>query len=93
MEFLTATFQVICQKIGNYTMGAVGQQLSYPVNYISNVDNLRTQVKKLEDARDRVQHRVEVAKRNVEEIEANVQSWLTCVEGIIAEAREFFEYC
>ena len=56
------------------------------------INNLRTQVKKLEDARDRVQHRVEVAKRNVEEIEANVQSWLTCVERIIVEAREFFEY-
>ena len=61
MEFLTATFQVLYQKIGDYTIGAVGQQLSYLVNYISNVDNLRTQVKKLEDARDRVQHRVEVS--------------------------------
>uniref|UniRef100_A0A2N9I2F2 AAA+ ATPase domain-containing protein n=1 Tax=Fagus sylvatica TaxID=28930 RepID=A0A2N9I2F2_FAGSY len=87
MEFLTASFQVIFEKIFDYTIGAVGHQIGYPIFYKKNVDNLRKKVKELENARDSVQRRVDVATRNVEKIENNVQMWLTDVEEIMAKAR------
>uniref|UniRef100_A0A2N9F9P7 Uncharacterized protein n=1 Tax=Fagus sylvatica TaxID=28930 RepID=A0A2N9F9P7_FAGSY len=91
MEFLTASFQVIFEKIFDYTIGAVGRQIRYPIDYKKNVDNLRKKVKELENARDSVQCRVEVATRNVEKIEDNVLMWLTDVEEITAKVGKFFE--
>uniref|UniRef100_A0A2N9IHS5 Uncharacterized protein n=1 Tax=Fagus sylvatica TaxID=28930 RepID=A0A2N9IHS5_FAGSY len=87
MEFLTASFQVIFEKIIDFTIGVVGRQIRYPIDYKKNTDNLGTQVKEIEDARDDVERRVEVARRNVEQIEGKVRRWLTDVEEITAKAR------
>uniref|UniRef100_A0A2N9HNW4 NB-ARC domain-containing protein n=1 Tax=Fagus sylvatica TaxID=28930 RepID=A0A2N9HNW4_FAGSY len=48
-------------------------------------------VKEIEDARDDVERRVEVARRNVEQIEGKVRRWLTDVEEITAKVGKFFE--
>ncbi|KAL0005771.1 hypothetical protein SO802_013332 [Lithocarpus litseifolius] len=65
--------------------------MGYLIRYKENVDNLRNEVVELEDARDDVQRKVQAASYNVEEIEANVQRWLTRVQGINTEVQEFFE--
>uniref|UniRef100_A0A2N9FYF0 Uncharacterized protein n=1 Tax=Fagus sylvatica TaxID=28930 RepID=A0A2N9FYF0_FAGSY len=91
MEFLTASFQVIFEKIIDFTIGVVGRQIRYPIDYKKNTDNLGTQVKEIEDARDDVERRVEVARRNVEQIEGKVRRWLTDVEEITAKVGKFFE--
>ena len=91
MEFLTASFQVIFEKIIDFTIGVVGRQIRYPIDYKKNVDNLGTQVKEIKDARDDVERRVEVARRNVEQIEGKVRRWLTDVEEITAKVVKFFE--
>ena len=91
MEILTASFQVIFDKIVDYTIGAVGRQMGYLICYKKNVDNLRSEVDNLKDARNSVQQRVVTARKNVEEIEDKVEGWLTSVEEITVKAQKFFE--
>ncbi|XP_050274602.1 uncharacterized protein LOC126717203 isoform X2 [Quercus robur] len=91
MEFLTSAFQVVFEKIVDYTIGAAARQMGYLIHYQKNVDNLRTEVKELEEVRESVQQKVEAAQRNVEEIEAKVRRWLTSAEEITAEVQIFLE--
>jgi hypothetical protein len=88
----------ICDRIFDCILATVlcvfaviGRQLDYLIHYKSNINNLKTQVKELREARYRVWHDVEVAKRNVQEIEVVVETWLTHSDAIIVEAEEFFE--
>nr|POE99972.1 putative disease resistance protein [Quercus suber] len=91
MEIVTASFQVIYERIADYTIGAVGRQMGYLICYKKNVDNLRSEVDDLKDARNSVQQRVIAAQRNVKEIEDKVEGWLTSVEEITVKAQKFFE--
>ena len=91
MEFLTSSFQLVFEKIVDYTIGAAARQMGYLIHYQKNTDNLRNEVDELKDVRDSVQQKVEAAQRNVEEIDAKVQRWLTSVEEITAEVQKFFE--
>uniref|UniRef100_A0A2N9J5H2 Uncharacterized protein n=1 Tax=Fagus sylvatica TaxID=28930 RepID=A0A2N9J5H2_FAGSY len=59
--------------------------MGYLISYRSNVDNLKTDVNGLKDARQSVDDKVKAARNNVEEIEANVSRWLTSVEEITTE--------
>jgi disease resistance protein RPS2 len=73
------------EKIGDQifdcALAAVVRQLNYLIHYKSNLDNLKTQVEELQKAKDRVKQDVEAAKRNVEEIHADVQKWLSDSDG------------
>uniref|UniRef100_A0A2N9H290 NB-ARC domain-containing protein n=1 Tax=Fagus sylvatica TaxID=28930 RepID=A0A2N9H290_FAGSY len=91
MEIVTTPFQVIFEKIVDYTIGVVARQMGYLICYRSNVDNLKTEVSELKDARKSVDDKVKAARNNVEEIEANVLRWLTSVEEITTEVQKFFE--
>ncbi|KAF3944595.1 hypothetical protein CMV_028952 [Castanea mollissima] len=91
MEVLTETVRVVVERIVDYTITAVGRQMGYLIRYKKNVVNLGNEVDELNDARDGVQRKVQAASDNVEEIEANVQRWLTRVQGINTEVQEFLE--
>ena len=91
MEIVTTPFQVIFEKIVDYTIGVVARQMGYLICYRTNVDNLKTDVNELKDARQSVDDKVKAARNNVEEIEANVSRWLTSVEEITTEVHKFFE--
>ncbi|KAM4110287.1 hypothetical protein ACB094_03G183600 [Castanea mollissima] len=91
MEVLTGIVTVVVEKIVDYTITAVGRQMGYLIRYKKNVGNLRNEVVELEDARDGVQRKVQAASDNVEEIDANVQTWLTRVQEINTEVQEFLE--
>lgn len=91
MEILTKAFGLIAEKLLTCTVGAVKRQLGHLHHRRSNVENLRIQFKELGEARDRVQHAVDAARRNSEEIEPDVLSWLTNVDQINVEIRKFFE--
>ena len=56
----------------------IGQLLGYLFHYSSNIENMKEQVKKLRDVRERVPlpHSGEAATRNIEEIETDVNKWL-----------------
>lgn len=72
--------------VGEYTAGAVGRELGCMFSYTKYIDHLKTQIQKLGHARERLQHSVDEARRNVEEIEADVQDWLSKVGKITEEA-------
>ncbi|XP_042983818.1 disease resistance protein At4g27190-like [Carya illinoinensis] len=67
----------IAATIVEYTIGPVGQWLCYSCRYGSNMEDLKNQVKSLQDAKSKVQHSIYAAIRNGEEIEDDVNTWLT----------------
>ncbi|XP_041020821.1 uncharacterized protein LOC121262410 isoform X4 [Juglans microcarpa x Juglans regia] len=79
MEIVTA----VAAKIAEVIVVPVGQWLCYACHYKSNMKNLKNQVKKLQNAKDKVQHTVKIASDNGDEIEVDVKTWLTEVDGII----------
>ena len=87
MNFL----EKIGDKIFDCVFAALGRKLDYLIHYKSNFDNLEPQVKDLQEARDRVRRDCDMAKNNVQTIEADVQTWLTRSNEIIAEAEEFIK--
>ncbi|XP_052293102.1 probable disease resistance protein At4g27220 isoform X10 [Citrus sinensis] len=64
----------------------IGRQLSYVRKYKANLENLKKETEKLTDARDSMQKKVDDARRNGEEIDKRVESWLISVDKIIAKA-------
>ncbi|XP_052293099.1 probable disease resistance protein At4g27220 isoform X7 [Citrus sinensis] len=64
----------------------IGRQLSYVRNYKANLENLKKETEKLTDASDSMQKKVDDARRNGEEINKRVESWLISADKIVAEA-------
>ncbi|KAJ7954365.1 Disease resistance protein [Quillaja saponaria] len=62
----------------------------YLIFYKSNVENLKTQVQRLEETKDRVQRDVDAAKRNGQEIHTDVQSSLSKVNELIEGASKLY---
>ncbi|XP_041014592.1 probable disease resistance protein At4g27220 isoform X2 [Juglans microcarpa x Juglans regia] len=73
----------IASAIVEYIVGPVGQWLCYSCRYGSNMEDLKNQVKCLQDAKNKVQHSICAAIRNGEEIEDDVNTWLTKASAII----------
>ncbi|XP_034707644.1 uncharacterized protein LOC117930941 isoform X2 [Vitis riparia] len=81
----------VVAKVAEYLVAPIGRQLGYLYNYRINLDKLEEQVEKLGDARGRLQRDVEEADRQGDEIEPDVQKWLTRAEGIIQKAEELIK--
>ncbi|KAJ7950940.1 Disease resistance protein [Quillaja saponaria] len=76
MELVVA----IAAKAAEYTVAPIGRQLGYMIFLKSNTDNLKTKVQLVVETRERVQHRIDAARMNGEEIEFDVQNWLSQVD-------------
>jgi hypothetical protein len=87
MEVISA----IASKLVESMIAPVGRWLGYSFNYSSNIENVKKREKKLQGARERVQHSVDEAKRNAEEIEGEVTRWLENVDVKMDEARKVLE--
>ena len=85
------------EKIFEWVLAALGSVLAvlgsvlathgcYLIRNKSKVDNLKTQVEELRRARDRLQHDVDTAIRNLMKINADVERRLTESADIIAVA-------
>ena len=81
----------IAAKIAKYTVEPVGQCLGYLFYYSSNIQNMKKQVDKLQGARGRVQHSIDAAIRDAEEIEADVKMWLENVNVIMGKVKGVLE--
>ncbi|XP_044465422.1 disease resistance protein At4g27190-like [Mangifera indica] len=68
----------------------IRNQSSYLHNYKTNFENLKAQVEKLTLVKQRVLHKIEVARRNGEEIDNDVLEWLDHVDELIEEAVMIF---
>ncbi|KAF8411929.1 hypothetical protein HHK36_004487 [Tetracentron sinense] len=75
----------MAEKMGDYLVAPIGRQLGYLIYYNCNIENLRNQVEKLKRTRHGVQRLVDAARRNGEDIRADVQEWLTKIDEITAE--------
>ncbi|XP_034680169.1 probable disease resistance protein At4g27220 [Vitis riparia] len=81
----------VAAKVAEYLVVPIVRQLSYLFNYRSNLDKLEEQVTRLDDARARLQHDVDKAKRQGDDIEQDVQNWLTRADEMIQRARELID--
>lgn len=80
----------IGEKITNCTVDPVFRQLDYLLHFRSNVNDLRDQGKKLVETRDFVQHSVDSAKSNGDEIEVMVTEWLSISGQFSEDVERFF---
>ncbi|KAL5751618.1 hypothetical protein ACOSQ2_022125 [Xanthoceras sorbifolium] len=80
----------VAAKTAEYTVDPIARQVGYMWNYKTNFDNLDKQLQKLQSRRVMVQHSVDEATRNGEEIEQHVVNWLDNVKKMIDESTEIF---
>ncbi|XP_039687015.1 disease resistance protein At4g27190-like [Medicago truncatula] len=74
-------------KTAEFTVKAIGRQFDYK----GNLTKMTTDVQHLEGIKDILQHNVDEARRNGEEIENIVQNWLNTVDNTVAEANELID--
>ncbi|TYH00683.1 hypothetical protein ES288_A10G298700v1 [Gossypium darwinii] len=79
MESVFGIVNSIVTKAVEYSIYPIINHVKYLSNHRKNVETLNDHVEKLKDARDRVQHSVDAALRNGEEIERDVNNWLSAV--------------
>ncbi|XP_022719668.1 uncharacterized protein LOC111277501 [Durio zibethinus] len=75
----------LASKAAEYTVDPIARQVSYLFKHESKFQNLKTQLQKLEDERERMQQSVDEANRKSEEIFVAVDRWMTEVNGKISE--------
>jgi len=81
----------IAAKIAEIMVAPIGRQFGYVLYYKGNLKKMKTNVQKLEGVKDSVQHTVDEARRNGEEIENTVQNWLNKVNSTIDEAEKLID--
>ncbi|XP_059429131.1 disease resistance protein At4g27190-like [Corylus avellana] len=84
MEVLSA----VVTKIAELLVAPIGQWLCYSFDYDNDIRTMDNKVKRLQLARDSVQHSVDSARSNGEENETFVTMWLTKADETIEEARK-----
>ncbi|KAK1592119.1 hypothetical protein Q3G72_019873 [Acer saccharum] len=70
----------VVAKVAELLVFPIGKHILYPFKYKSNMEELAKQVEKLTDQRDTVQHSVDEAKRQGDEIEKKVEKWMHSVD-------------
>ncbi|TXG59161.1 hypothetical protein EZV62_016990 [Acer yangbiense] len=70
----------IASKVTELLIGPIRRQICYVFKYQSNMDELRKQAEKLKNVRAMVQHSVEEATRQGDEIETDVVKWMDSVD-------------
>ncbi|MBA0665558.1 hypothetical protein Goklo_005403, partial [Gossypium klotzschianum] len=88
MEFVIGIVSSIFTNAAEYTISPIINHVKYLSNHQQNVETLKDQAEKLKDARDRVQHSVDAAQRKGEEIERDVNNWMSAVDRKIPEQVE-----
>ncbi|XP_022745671.1 disease resistance protein At4g27190-like isoform X3 [Durio zibethinus] len=85
ISFVVSILSSVAGKAAQYAVDPIARQVSYLFKHESKIQNLRDQLQKLKDARERVQEDVNAAKRQGEEIFSYVDEWLTKVDGKICD--------
>lgn len=82
----------IVSELGQYMVSPVLHHLGYLFRYKKNIDELRNEIRRLKYVKDRLQHAVDDATMKGDEIEVEVQTWLTKVCGICEETEKYLEH-
>ncbi|MBA0665562.1 hypothetical protein Goklo_005406, partial [Gossypium klotzschianum] len=88
MESVIDIVSCIVTKATEYSIYPIINHVKYLSNHRKNFETLKDHAEKLQDARDRVQHSVDAAQRNGEEIERDVNNWMSAVDRKIPEQVE-----
>ncbi|GMI78895.1 hypothetical protein HRI_001558800 [Hibiscus trionum] len=88
MEFVTGVLSSIVTAAAECTISSIKNRVKCLYNHDQNVQTLKDRADRLKDARAGVLHRVDAAKRNGEEIEGGVETWLSTVHKKIHEEVE-----
>lgn len=91
MEIVSSVTGSVTGKIIDKPFNEAGRHFGYLYHYNDYIEALRKQAGKLADVRNRVQGKIDSAKRNCEIIENDVQKWITDVENISEEVEIFLE--
>ncbi|XP_044472238.1 disease resistance protein UNI-like [Mangifera indica] len=91
MEIVTSSVSSISEIIFTRLFDAAGRQIGYLLKYNDNIETLQKQAQKLKATRDSMQMRIDAAERNREIILPDVQSWISEVDNVSAEAETFLE--
>ncbi|KAI4354288.1 hypothetical protein L6164_003163 [Bauhinia variegata] len=83
MEFVS----IVVDKLLEHTLIPVARQVNYVISYKGNVEELKKQAKRLLRERESLQHRLDVAQSNGEEIEGMVNDWLCEVKENASKAK------
>ncbi|WJX72592.1 hypothetical protein P8452_56456 [Trifolium repens] len=78
-------------KIAEFTIAPIGRQFGYILYYKGNLERVKNDFQKMEGMKDIVQHKVDEARRNGEEIEIIVQNWLNKVDYTVVEAKKLID--
>ncbi|KAF8006541.1 hypothetical protein BT93_K0749 [Corymbia citriodora subsp. variegata] len=89
--FTNVTVNLV-SKLGEYLFAPIGRQFGYVLCYKSHVEDLKNEVKKLESARERVQHSVDEARNDAKPIYTDVEDWLGSVTKKAEEAQNLLEW-
>ena len=73
----------VVAKVAELLVDPITRQIGYVLDCNTNIQNLKNGVQMLTDARTRVKHSIDEARRNGEEIEADVENWLRSVNRVI----------
>ncbi|KAI9127755.1 hypothetical protein K1719_000748 [Acacia pycnantha] len=75
----------LADKIRDLVLDLIWKQLLYQVHYHKNIEQLNGQLDHLNRERNSLQHRINEAKNNGEQIEENVLHWLREVDKILEQ--------
>ncbi|KAI9076900.1 hypothetical protein K1719_041204 [Acacia pycnantha] len=81
----------LADKIRDLVLDLIWKQLLYLVHYHINIEQLNGQLDDLNRERSSLQHRIDEAKNNVEQIEEKVLHWLGEVDDISEQVKKFHE--
>ncbi|KAI9185216.1 hypothetical protein LWI28_005352 [Acer negundo] len=85
MEFASSILSSILSKIGEYLVDSSTHQANYLLRFKNIVEDLKKEEGNLRSKQLRVQHDVERAKRNTEEIDKDVEEWLMDAQNVLEE--------
>jgi Leucine-rich repeat (LRR) protein/GTPase SAR1 family protein len=91
MDVFMGVINNFAAKTAEFMVEAIGRQFGYILYYKGNLTRMTTDVQRLEGIKDILQHNVDEARRNGEEIENIVQNWLNTVDNTVAEANELID--
>lgn len=81
----------VTSKVAEYLVAPVGRRCGYVIFYNSYFRQLKDELEKLDEARDRVQHSVDEAENNMKPIKAVVERWAKNAETVANKARKMLE--
>ncbi|XP_035541669.1 probable disease resistance protein At4g27220 [Juglans regia] len=81
----------IVGKIGEYSVGPIGEQFGYIISYKNNISTLEEKILKLLEKEEAVQQSVDGAQWNQQVVASEVKTWQANVRKRIEEAQKFLE--